>query len=56
MRVDVNADDVLDWNEFLTYMLLEKDHTSRTGEEAMTRTLAISSVQPTISDKNVKYV
>eukprot|EP00210_Caulerpa_lentillifera_P000727 g704.t1 len=53
MRVDVNADNVLDWNEFLSYMLLHKEHSNHDIEESRTRRLVVSSVQTNVSDKSM---
>lgn len=56
MRVDVNSDNVLDWNEFLTYMLLDKEHSNRNEEAEKGRTFGLSTTQPIVSDKNVSLM
>jgi len=45
MKVDTNCDGTVDWNEYVTYMLLEEQHRQAMNFDADSRTLPTSLVR-----------
>ena len=52
-RVDVNADGVIDWNEFVSYMLLDKKSSAQICEPENTPKLAANPLSSTLTEKQV---
>ena len=51
MRIDVNSDGIIDWNEFVSFMLLDKKSTK--SSDHATTAFSLKPIKTTLPDKHV---